>query len=265
MWCVPRPNVDLRVHGPKVVSGRTAGPLHVGSLRLVPKAARPPQDNTTRLLCGAIAGPLFASGFTAIGATRAGYDWQRLPVSSLAIGRHGWLQRLNFIVPGLLYSCAAGGLRRSASRRVGPRAVPALVAGVGMGLIGSGMFVTDPVGGFPPATSGGASLDHTDSGARATTLAGRLHNLFAIPIFAGIPIAATASAATALRSRDYRWACYSAASSLAMIGTFALFGSAFGDDSGRASRGGIFQRLSIASGLGWLTALSLRAVSSPAD
>ncbi len=231
----------------------------------MPKAPRPLQSGTTRLLCGAIAGPLFASGFTAIGAARAGYDWQRLPVSSLAIGRHGWWQRINFIVAGLLYSCAAGGLRRSAGRRVGPRAVPALVAGVGIGLIGSGMFVTDPVGGFPPATSGGASLDHTDSGARETTLAGRLHDLFAIPIFAGIPVASVASAATALRSRDYRWACYSAASSLAMIGTFALFGSALADGSRLASRGGIFQRLSIASGFSWLTALSLRAVFPHAD
>ncbi len=57
------------------------------------------------------------------------------------------------------------------------------------------MFVTDPVGGFPSATSGGASLDHTDSGATAPTLAGRLHNLFAIPIFTGIPVADMASAA----------------------------------------------------------------------
>jgi hypothetical protein len=60
-----------------------------------------------------MAGPLFASAFTAIGATRAGYDWERLPVSSLAIGRHGWWQRMNFVVAGVLYSCAGGGLRRS--------------------------------------------------------------------------------------------------------------------------------------------------------
>ena len=89
----------------------------------MPKAANAPQGRTAHLVCGAIAGPLFASAFTAIGAARAGYDWERLPVSSLAIGRHGWLQRMNFVVAGVLYSCAGGGLRRSANRRVGPRAV----------------------------------------------------------------------------------------------------------------------------------------------
>ena len=56
----------------------------------MPKAANAPQGRAGQLLCGAMAGPLFASTFTAIGATRAGYDWERLPVSSLAIGRHGY-------------------------------------------------------------------------------------------------------------------------------------------------------------------------------
>ena len=62
----------LRVHGPDVATsfGRS---LPVSSLRLVPKAANAPQGRTAQLLCGAMAGPLFASAFTAIGATRAGY------------------------------------------------------------------------------------------------------------------------------------------------------------------------------------------------
>ena len=140
---------------------------------------------------------------------------------------------------------------------------PALVAGVGVGLIGSGMFVTDPVGGSPSRTPGGASLDDAGSGA-APTLAGRLRNLFAIPVFAGIPVAAMASAATAVRSRDYRWAGCSAALGLAVVGSFVMFGSAFGDESRLSGKGGVFHRLSIACGCGWLTALSLRALSYPA-
>ena len=228
----------------------------------MPRAANAPKGRAGQLLCGAIAGPLFASAFMAIGATRAGYDGERLPVSSLAIGRYGWLQRMNFVVAGVLYSCAGAGLGRSANRRAGPRAVPALVAGVGVGLIGSGIFVTDPVGGFPPRAPGGASPDHAGSGA-APTRAGRLHNLFAIPVFAGTPVAALASAATAVRGRDYRWAGYSAASGLAVVGSFVMFGRAFGDGSPLAGKGGVFQRLSIACGCGWLTALSLRAPLLP--
>ena len=228
----------------------------------VPTAKRTQRQGRGRLTCGVLAGPLFAGAFTAIGATREGYDWRRLPVSSLAIGRRGWLQRANFILAGALYSCVAQGLAQCPRRMVGPRAVPVLVAGVGIGLIGSGVFVTDPVGGFPPGTPDEQRSHNADTTRTASTREGLLHNLCAIPIFVGIPIAAFASAATAVRGRDYRWACYSVGSSLMMVVSFLIFGRAFGSASARAGKGGIFQRISIASGFGWLTALSLRARSS---
>lgn len=223
------------------------------------------RSRPAQLLCGAVAAPLFVSAFTAIGAARRGYDWRLLPVSSLAIGRRGWLQRSNFVVVGLLYSCAAHGLWHSPRPRVGPRAVPVLVAGVGVGLIGSGMFVTDPVGGFPSNSFDEVNPGGSSSGETGPSLAGRLHNLFATPIFAGIPVAGLASAISALRLSDYRWALYSAGSSLTMIASFVLFGIAFGDGSRLAGKGGVFQRISIGAGFGWLTALSLRALCSPVD
>jgi hypothetical protein len=202
------------------------------------------------MLCGALAGPLFVTAFTVIGAARRGYDWWRYPVSSLAVGRQGWQQRINFILAGVLYSCAAVGLGRSNQRRIGPRAVPALVAGVGIGLIGSGVFVTDYVGDLPYAAATGP------------TRAGRMHDLFGIPVFAGIPIAGLASAATAVRSGDYRWACYSAGSSTVMAASLVLFGAAIRGQSGLRGKSGILQRISIAIGLGWLSALSLRGLDS---
>src|ERR1017187_6442836 len=100
-----------------------------------------------RIALGAMAGPLFVSAFTAIGARRAGYDWRRHAVSSLANGRPGWPQRTNFILTGSLYLVAASGLARCPRRIVGSLVVPVLVAAAGAGLIGSGAFVTDPVGG----------------------------------------------------------------------------------------------------------------------
>ena len=106
----------------------------------------------TEIACGVVAGPLFVSIFTAIGARRVGYDWRRHAVSSLAVGRGGWLQRANFMLTGALYCIAAQGLARSPRRTVGPRVVPALIFGVGAGLVGSGLFVTDPVGGFRPSS-----------------------------------------------------------------------------------------------------------------
>lgn len=218
-----------------------------------------------QLIGGALAGPLFIGGFTALGAGRPEYDWRRHPVSSLAIGRRGWLQRTNFAVAGALYCGAARGLRRRPDRRAGARGLPELVAGVGLGLIGSGLFVTDPVGGFPPGATAGEARDRAAGAGGSSTAAGRLHNLCAIPIFAGIPVAGLVSAAAAGARRDYAWAAYCAASSLLMTASFILFGRAFASDSALAGKGGIFQRLSIASGLGWLTTLSLRSLHSPPE
>ena len=219
------------------------------------------------MACGALAGPLFVAGFTLIGAGWPAYDWRRHTVSSLALGHRGWQQRANFIVAGGLYYCAASGLGRAPRRSRGRRAVPTMVAAAGLGLIGSGVFVTDPMGDAPPVPNGDHGAHDEGVGATgerpAPTRAGRLHNLCAVPIFAGLPLAALASALVAARRRDYSWASFSAASGLATVASFVLMGRAFGNVPGLAGRGGIFQRISICSALGWLTVLSLRARSWP--
>jgi hypothetical protein len=183
-------------------------------------------------------------------------------VSSLACGRDGWLQRANFVLTGVLFCCAARGIGRCPRQRTGPRVIPALLGAAGAGLIGSGVFVTDPAGGFPPAAPGENGSSQGSAAVAAPSLEGGLHNLCAIPIFAGIPVAALASALAAARRKDYGWASYSAASSLGMVGSFLLFGAAFGGRVPRLlGKGGIFQRMSIAAGFGWLSALSLRCLS----
>jgi Protein of unknown function (DUF998) len=49
---------------------------------------------------GAAAGPLFVGTFIVLGSRKAGYDAQRHPISSLALGQGGWLQRANFVTTG---------------------------------------------------------------------------------------------------------------------------------------------------------------------
>jgi hypothetical protein len=200
------------------------------------------------------------SSFTAIGAKRAGYDWRRHAVSSLADGPGGWFQRANFILTGSLFCIAAHGLARSPKQTAVPRVVPALTFAVGGGLIGSGLFVTDPVAGYPPSAG---DQDEADPNRPViATREGTLHNLCATPIFVGIPIAATTSATSAAHRGHYRWASYSAGSAIAMGSATALFGAAFGGAPRLARHGGLLQRLSIATGFGWLSALSLRALTS---
>jgi hypothetical protein len=220
-------------------------------------SGRSSRTRSAQILGGVLAGPLFVTAFTAIGAARRDYDWRRYPVSSLAIGPHGWQQRTNFVVAGVLYSCAAVGLGRSDRRRIGPSVVPALVAGVGIGLIGSGMFDTDYVGDLPGEKDRGQAVAATTRPTRT----GQMHDLCGIPVFAGIPIAGLASAATAVHARDFRWACYSAGSSTAMAGSLLLFGAAIRGQSRFRGKSGVFQRISLATGLGWLSSLSLRGVS----
>jgi hypothetical protein len=148
---------------------------------------RSPRTHSAQLLCGALAGPLFVTAFTAIGAGRQGY------------------------------------------------ALPS---------------------GGPDEKSRGQA----DAAPTRPTRAGQLHNLCGIPVFAGIPIAGLASAATAVGSGDYRWARYSAGSSTVMVASLLLFGTAIRGRSRLRGKSGIFQRISIATGFGWLSSLSLRGL-----
>jgi hypothetical protein len=215
----------------------------------------------TKIACGVVAGPVFVGVFTALGGRRAGYDWRRHAVSSLAVGCEGRSQRANFMLVGALYCVAGRGLARSSSRVVGPVVVPALIFGAGVGLIGSGLFVTDAVAGFPPEAAQAGAFDAMAE--VAPTRTGQLHNLCAIPVFAGVPTAALVAAGSAVRRREYRWAACCAGSAIGMASACALFGAAFGGVPTLVSRGGLFQRISIASGFGWLSALSLRALRHP--
>jgi hypothetical protein len=122
-------------------------------------------------------------------------------------------------------------------------------------------WLTDYVGDFPSEGSDEKNRGPADAAPARPTRAGQLHNLCGIPVFAGIPIAALASAATAVRNRDNRWACYSAGSSAVMAGTLLLFGAAIRGQSGLRGKSGVFQRISIAIGLGWLSSLPLRGLS----
>jgi Protein of unknown function (DUF998) len=59
--------------------------------------------------CGVLGSLLFTGTFLAEGATRAGYDPWRQPISALSLGPGGWLQSVNFVVFGLLMACFALG------------------------------------------------------------------------------------------------------------------------------------------------------------
>ena len=202
-----------------------------------------------RLAGGIVAPVLFITSFTVLGARRGGYDWRRDAVSSLAVPPGGMPQRINFIATGVLFAAAAGELRRWS---VVPRAASWLIQAAGLGLVGSGVWVTDELAG---RRAGSATPEPL-----AATRAGRLHNLAALPIFVGLPLAALVSGIAAARYRAWRWSAASAATAMLMPACFVCFGAAYGPVPALAGKGGIFQRLSIVTGFVWVGATCLRAL-----
>lgn len=211
---------------------------------------RPGRAQASRplLLAGAGAGPLFVAAFLAEGATRPGYDPLRHPVSSLALGRRGWRQTANFTLTGALYVAGAVGLWRTRDRAA---IEPVLIGAAGVGLLGAAVFRTDPISGYPPDTP--AVTD-------PRTSIGIAHDLSAIPVFLGIPTAAFSEAVRARRAGRPRWALASAGSGAAMLAFLVLSSAGFGQNPSLVRLGGLFQRASIVAGLGWITALMLRAL-----
>lgn len=197
------------------------------------------------LACGAAAGPLFVAVFTVEGARREGYDPVREPVSALALGDRGWTQRFNFVGTGALMLAYSGGLRRAMPRA---RWAPRLVAAFAVGLVGAGVFVTDPVTGSPAV----------EPGPVAPNVQGALHNAFSMVVFGALAGACGAVASRFARTGHAAWAGYSALSGLLVVSGVGLFGRAFGNARGLADVGGAIQRLTILIGWSWLSMLALR-------
>ncbi|PWK90637.1 uncharacterized protein DUF998 [Lentzea atacamensis] len=178
-------------------------------------------------LCGVIAGPLFVLTFLINGALVPDYSPLRHPVSSLQLA--SWVQTANFIVAGTLVVAFAIGTRIGFWGSL-------LIGAVGIGLIGSGIFTTDPVSGYPP---GSPALSEY-------TWHGLVHDLFAIPTFVGWPLACFV-----LARRFRPW--FSITSGVAFIAMFLLSSAAFAQTPSLVEFGGLFQRLTVAIGFTWLT------------
>ncbi len=211
------------------------------------------RTTTTEVLlrCGMLAGPLFIVTFLIEGLARPDYNPLRHPVSSLALGPNGWIQMANFMVAGVLYlALATGVLLARREQTVGPRSGAILIGAVGVGLLGSGAFITDPVSGYPPGTPD-LLTSYTTSGA--------LHDAFSVPVFLGLPAAAMAYAWWFLRHGNRGWAGYSLASGLAFLVAFGLTNTAFSQAPQLVDYGGLLQRTTITIGFTWLTLLAIQA------
>ena len=178
------------------------------------KAIQSSSDATrtrTLLACGALAGPLFvAVGFIQI-PFRSGFDWMRHPLSMLSLGDLGWIQIANFVVTGTFVLAAAVGMSRALRGRSswGPR----LVGVFGAGLIAAGIFVADPMHGFPAGAPAG----------RPETLSvhGILHIVVAAIGFLCLVAACFVLARGYSRERRARWMWFSLLTGIVFLLAFA--------------------------------------------
>jgi hypothetical protein len=80
---------------------------------------------------------------------RPGFDMRRHELSLMSNGDLGWIQISNLVVTGLLSILCAVGLRRVLHPGWAGSWGPLLVGIYGLGLIAAGLFVADPMNGFP--------------------------------------------------------------------------------------------------------------------
>ena len=102
------------------------------------------------------------------------------------------------------------------------------------------------MGGYPPGTPDVPT---------AFSPTGTAHNLAAVPVFLGLPVAALIGGWRSWRAGQRGLGLYCAGTAVTMLTTMGLAGAGFGQSPRLVNLGGLFQRASIITGFGWLTAL----------
>jgi len=210
----------------------------------------------TLLICGVIAGPLFTLMWLIESITRPDYNLLRHPVSSLALGPFGWMQVANFIVAGILTLAFAAGLWRTLQPR--GAAWGALLIGVwGIGLLGAGLFTTDPVSGYPPGTP--AKL------AEYSNVAAMLHDIVSLFAFLTLVVACALFTRWFAKWGERGWAIYSAVTGIIFLIVMYLASAGFAQTPGLVEFAGLFQRTAVTTGWMWITLLAVHLLRDGQD
>jgi hypothetical protein len=200
------------------------------------------------LTAGVLAGPIYILVGLAQILTRAGFDITRHPLSFMSLGDLGWIQITNFIVTGLLVIAGAIGLRRLAQTDKRLRRGALLLGIYGLGVLGGGVFVTDPALGFPPGTP--------DTYPQTMSWHGLLHFIFGQIGFLALIVASFVYARYFAANRFRGWAIFSALTgALFLFAIFATVATAGGNGAVWAL---LALYIAIVLAWVWLSALSYR-------
>jgi hypothetical protein len=206
------------------------------------------------LIGGMLAGPLYVLlGLIQI-PIRPGFDPTRHSLSLMSNGDLGWIQISNFLITGALVIMGALGVRRLLRGSRGGTWGPLLLGLYGLGLIGSGIFVADPMNGFPPGTPDGAPVE--------PTVSGMLHIVTGSLGFLGLIAACFVFARRFASLKLRRWAAYSAVTGIAFFAGF--MGIAAGSQQTGAGLQFVTLAFTVAVLLGWtwITLVMARLITS---
>ena len=174
---------------------------------------------------------------------------------SLALGDWGWTQIANFLVSGLLTLAFAVSLRRlSASRGLDLGTVAG--RGWAVGLLGAGVFVTDPVNGYPPGVPDRLS---------GYSWHGALHDLFSLFAFAALAAACCVFARRFAARGERGWATCTVVTGVVFVSALIPSSAGFGRAEGLVELAGLFQHVAIIVGFGWLTLLAVQLLRSSSE
>lgn len=205
-----------------------------------------PEGRVTRSLLGygLIAGPFYLIVVLGQALLRPGFDLAHDDASLLSNGQLGWIQIANFLLTGAMVIAFAAGVRRALRGGPGQTWAPLLLALYGVGLIGAGLFVADPMSGFPPGTPPGRPA--------LISAHGILHIASAGIGFLGFAAACFVLGHRFARDRRSRWAWASRITGLVFLAGFA--GLASGSDSSAVVLG---FWIALVVAWGWMGALAL--------
>ncbi|MGQ7296717.1 DUF998 domain-containing protein [Quadrisphaera sp. KR29] len=108
---------------------------------------------------GVVAGPFYVVVGLVLALTRPGFELPHHALSLLMLGEHGWLQRTNLVLTGLMVLAAALGAARALRDGRG-LAIAATTGVYGLCLLASAVALPDPVAGFPPGSTSGTVSTH---------------------------------------------------------------------------------------------------------
>jgi hypothetical protein len=205
---------------------------------------RPSAITRSLLGYGPLGGVVYLTSGVVHGLARDGFEFSRHSLSLLANGSSGWIHVTTLVVTGLMTVAAAIGVRRALQGGAGATWGGGLLAGYGAALVLGGVFVADPMDGFPLGTPAGAPVE--------TTLSGVLHLASGGLGFACL-VGATAVLARRF-SRESRtgWAWASVVTGVVVLAGF--LGVASGSTAALAVLG---LWIGVVTGWAWIAAVSV--------